>query len=281
MRGSSRSHNQHSRGVDRASPVPLWAQLHRQLRRRIAGNEFSTGFPSEQVLQTQYGVSRYTVRQALRQLRDDGLITAQRGRGTRVVGEPELEQPLGAIYSLFNSVEANGHEQRSLTLCLDERADGVIAAALGLEESTPLLHLARLRLASEEPLAVDRAWLPAHLGRPLLDVDFRHTSLYREFRQRCGVRVPIGREQITAVAPSPAERELLAMPGDAGAFRIRRLGYTRDGGTAVEYRSTLVRGDRFTFCADWSPHEDYRVSIVEAGGGRTSVGEPERSTSSA
>lgn len=266
--------------MDRASPVPLWAQLHRQLRRRIAGDEFSTGFPTEQVLQAQYGVSRYTVRQALRQLRDDGLITAQRGRGTRVVGEPALEQPLGAIYSLFNSVEANGHEQRSLTLCLDERADGVIAAQLGVEESTPLLHLARLRLSSDEPLAVDRAWLPARLARPLLDVDFHHTSLYRELRQRCGVRVPIGREQITAVAPTAAERELLAISSDTGAFRIRRLGYCPAGGNAVEFRSTLVRGDRFTFCADWSPHENHRIDIIEGTGGRTTLWEADRAPTS-
>lgn len=248
--------------MDRASPVPLWAQVHRQLGRRIAAEEFRAGFPSEQELQTQYGVSRYTVRQALRQLREDGVITAQRGRGTRVVGEAGLEQPLGALYSLFNSVEASGYEQRSLTLRLQEQADGVIAARLEREESTPLLHLARLRLAADEPLAVDRVWLPADLARPLLGVDFHHTSLYRELRQRCGLRVTAGEEQITAVMPSQAERDLLAAPPGAGAFRIHRLGYTSTDRRPVEYRSTLVRGDRFTFSAHWSPHEDYRISIA-------------------
>ena len=190
------------------------------------------------------------------------MITAQRGRGTRVVGEVELEQPLGALYSLFNSVEAGGHEQRSVTLRLDEQADGVIAAQLGREESTPLLHLARLRLAADEPLAVDRVWLPADLARPLLGVDFHHTSLYRELRQQCGLRVTAGQEQITAVMPSQAERDLLAAPLDAGAFRIHRLGYAGTQGRPVEYRSTLVRGDRFTFSARWSPHEEYRISIA-------------------
>ncbi|MHA6799345.1 GntR family transcriptional regulator [Bounagaea algeriensis] len=236
--------------------------MHRQLGRRIAAEEFRAGLPSEQELQTQYGVSRHTVRQALRQLRAEGVITAQRGRGTRVVGEPGLEQPLGALYSLFNSVEDSGHEQRSVTLRLEEQADGVIAAQLGREESTPLLHVARLRLAAEEPLAVDRVWLPADLARPLLDVDFRHTSLYRELRQRCGLRVTAGDEQITAVMPSSAEREVLAVPDGAGAFRIHRFGCTSTHDHPIEYRSTLVRGDRFSFRAHWSPHEEYRISIA-------------------
>lgn len=278
MSSSSGFHSQHVRGVDRTSPVPLWAQVHRQLGRRIAADEFVVEFPSEQELQTQYGVSRYTVRQALRQLRDEGVITAQRGRGTRVVGEPRLEQPLGALYSLFDSVEASGHEQRSLTLRFDEHADGVIAARLALEESTPLLHMTRLRLSSNEPLAVDRVWLPAALTRPLLDVDFQHTSLYQELRRRCGLRVTAGHEQITAVMPTPAERELLAIPPDAGAFRIYRLGYAGTEGRPIEYRDTLVRGDRFTFSADWSPHEDFRISITTPQLRRAPVSRPRSSS---
>ena len=63
---------------------------------------------------------------------------------------------------------------------LDVRADGVIAPRLGLEESTPLVYLERLRLLDGEPLALDRVWLPASIGEPLLGVDFRRTGVYDE-----------------------------------------------------------------------------------------------------
>ena len=61
---------------------------------------------------------------------------------------------------------------------LDVRADGVAAARLGLEEPTPLVYLERLRLAADEPLAVDRVWLPERLAAALLEVDFSRTALY-------------------------------------------------------------------------------------------------------
>ena len=109
-----------------------------------------TSSPGELPLVQQYGVSRHTVREALRQLRAEGTVTAARGRQPRL-GPVEITQPIGALASLFSVVEQQGLEQRSLVRRLDVRADGVIATRLGLDGSTPLLHLERLRLAGGAP----------------------------------------------------------------------------------------------------------------------------------
>ena len=109
---------------------------------------------------------------------------------------------MSALYSLFRSVEAAGQRQRSVVRRLEVTADGVVAAEIGLEESTPLLYLERLRLADEQPLALDRVWLPAAIAEPLLAVDFSHTSLHGELAARCGVRVDAGQERVRAVVPS-------------------------------------------------------------------------------
>ena len=93
--------------------------------------------------------------------------------------------------------------QRSVVRALDVRADGVVASRLGLEESTPLLRLDRLRLAGDEPLALDTVWLPAEIAEPLLEVDFTRTALYTELAARCGVRVTGGRERVRAVVARP------------------------------------------------------------------------------
>lgn len=124
---------------------------------------------------TSTGVSRHTVREALRRLRAEGTVIAGRGRSPRLAGPVEITQPIGALYSLFSSVEATGQVQRSIVRTLDVRADGVVSVRMGREESTPLVYLERLRLADEQPLAVDRVWLPAELATPLLDVDITHT----------------------------------------------------------------------------------------------------------
>jgi len=110
----------------------------------------------------------------------DGVVVAERGRQPRVAPPPEIQQPMGALYSLFASVEAAGLAQHSIVRRFDTRADAVVADRLCLDASTPLVYLERLRLAGDEPLALDRVWLPAALAAPLLGADFTHTSLYAE-----------------------------------------------------------------------------------------------------
>jgi GntR family transcriptional regulator len=256
-----------ARLVDRGSALPLWAQVHADLRRRLDAGEFTDAFPGEHALVAEYEVSRHTIREALRRLRADGIVIAERGRPPRVAGAVEIIQPVGALYSLFASVEAAGQHQRSVVRILDIRADGVVAVRLGLEESTPLLHLERLRLADEEPLAVDRVWLPAQLAAPLLHVDFTHTAFYDELANRCGIRPTGGQETIRAVVPTSAERLLLDLPEGVAAFAIDRV--TRHRGRSIEWRHTLVRGDRFAVVAAFSGRTGYHLDVAGAPAGVT------------
>ena len=245
--------------LDRQSPLPLWAQVDADLRRRLDAGEFAASFPGESALVAQYAISRQTVREALRRLRAEGLVTAERGRAPRLAQRPQFTQPLGALYSLFSSVEARGLEQRSRVRRLDVVADGVVAARLGLEESTALLYLERLRLAGGQPLALDRVWLPAAATRHLLDADFSHTSLYEELAARCGIRLSGGQEQIRAVTGTAAERRVLLAEPSVALLAIDRLACSN--GTPMEWRQTLVRGDRFTVTAAFSPSAGSYVAL--------------------
>ena len=234
--------------------------MHADLVRRVRAGEFDTAFPGELALVTEYGVSRHTVREALRRLRADGLVLAERGRAPRLAPPAQIDQPVGALYSLFASVEAAGLVQRSEVRVLDRRSDGVVAARLGLDGSAPLVHLERLRLAGGEPLALDRVWLPYDLAAPLLEADFTRTALYDELAERAGVRLTGGEEQIRAVLPGPRDRELLECGTDVAAFAIDRVG--RCGDRTVEWRQSLVRGDRFTLSAAFTADSGYRLSTA-------------------
>ena len=243
--------------------MPLWAQLRDELRRRLAGGAFKEKFPGELALVDEYAVSRHTVRSALRELRAEGLVIAERGRRPRLAGYPPIAQPLGTLYSLFAAVEAAGLRQRSVLRAREVCADGVIADRLRLEASTPLFRLERLRLAGGEPLAIDTVWLPAVTASALLDVDFTHTALYDELASRAGVRIESGRETIRAVAPTKAQQRLLTIPATVGALAIDRLGYA--DGQPFEWRHTLIRGDRFSLIADFSPRISYQMDSLYLG----------------
>ena len=249
--------------LDRADPLPLWAQLAGDLRRRAGSGEFSGRLPGEAELVEQYRVSRHTVREALRRLRAEGLLVAERGRGSYLTSG-RFSQPLGAAYSLFRSIEAHGVEQRSEVLRLEQVRDPGVCRQLGLPATAALVLLERRRLAAGEPLALDAAWLPADLAAPLLTVDFTRSALYDQLYQRCGVRIDGGEEQIVPVVPSREQRRLLGVGPGVAAFSLTRTATA--AGRPVEWRHTLVRGDRYSFLATWSPTRAYRLDLVAAPG---------------
>ena len=236
--------------LDRQSPLPLWAQLEEDLRRRIDQGEFSSGqFPTDLELTKTYGVSRHTVREAIRHLNRTGLLRRERGRGT-VINQSEFEQSLGTLYSLFESIESTGAVQRSEVLELGETVDPAAAAQLGVDADTTLTLLARVRFADDEPLAVDRAWLPLR-DTPLTSIDWSRTALYDELRG-AGLPAPTqGWERLTPLVPSADDRRLLGLGSSDAAFFLERLGLDADG-TPVEWRTTIIRGDRYRFVSDWS-----------------------------
>jgi len=234
--------------LDRTSSVPLWAQLHDDLYRRLSRGEFDLAFPGELELVAEYAVSRHTVREALRRLRERGLLDTMRGRGTQV--RRNIEQPLGTLYSLFREVEARGMVQASVVLTQALVTDTDAAARLGLAPDAELFHLERVRLADGEPLAYDRVWLPGPLAHDLLEANFTRAALYDELARATGIVLTDGTERISAIVPSRRVRGLLGCPPDVACLRVRRLG--RRAGAVVEVRDTIVRGDRYSVVAGWS-----------------------------
>lgn len=230
--------------LDRSSPMPLWAQLEATLKQRLDSGEFNERFPTDGELVEEYGVSRHTVREAIRHLNKRGILRRERGRGT-VVNHTEFEQPLGALYSLFESIESSGVEQRSKVLVLEERTDEKVAVELGLPSDAPLLFLERVRFAGDEALAIDRAWLPMEVAGPIMASNFEHTALYDELERCCGLRPDAGWERIAPMLPKPAERTLLQMRRGEAAFFLERL--STANGRPIEWRTTTIRGDRYHF----------------------------------
>jgi len=234
--------------LDRKSPVPLWSQLLDDLRRRVGEGDFEDRFPSELELVEEYGVSRNTVREVLRRLRDEGTVVA--GRGRRPQLNREIRQPLGAFYSLYESIEAAGLHQRSVVRRFEVRTDAAASRKLEVPTATPLVVLERIRFGGDEPLALDTVYLPGDLARPLLGAELATTSLYQLLAERTGVRLTDGEEVLRAVEPTDTDRRDLELPEGVALLAIERLG--RMGGRAVEWRHTLVRGDRFSLVASFS-----------------------------
>ena len=235
--------------LDRNVSQPLWAQLEHELRRRMELGHFTDRFPTDRELMEIYGVSRHTARHAVSQLGADGILRRSRGIGTSV--DPRtFERSLGALYSLFQVVEESGVPQHSEVRTLARVRDADAAVRLGRRPDTELVYIDRVRFAGDEPLALDRIWLPSEIAEPLLDADFTRTSLYNELERTIGKRPNEGWERIHPSIPTLDERTCLELDEGEAVFSVERLG--THNGEPLEWRVTTIRGDRFTFVADWT-----------------------------
>lgn len=247
--------------LDREGPVPLWAQLESELRRRMDLGHFAERFPTDRELMEIYTVSRHTARHAVGQLGADGIVRHARGIGTSV-DRRTFERSLGSLYSLFQVVEESGVPQHSEVRALARVREPEAAEQLGLAPEAELVFIDRIRFAGLEPLAIDRIWLPATIADAILDADFTHTSLYNELERTIGKRPNEGWERIHPAIPDADERAALQLADGEAVFSIERLGTFN--GDPLEWRVTTIRGDRFTFVADWTAGQrnELRLQMV-------------------
>jgi GntR family transcriptional regulator len=237
--------------LDSDDPTPLWAQLAGDLRRRLGSGDFDERFPTEAELVAEFGVSRATVREAIRRLRGEGLVDARRGSGTFVVRR-QLDAPILGTSGLAQAITAAGLVQASKVLRIEEGPAGeVVAWALGTESHEAVLWVERLRYADGQPLALDRSALGLDEGerRSFAGADLEQGSLYDLLEVRCGLRVTGGREWLRAVTCSQAERRLLKPGVGEGVFEVERIAYS--GNRPVEWRRSLVRGRGYVLGASW------------------------------
>ena len=221
------------RPLDRASPLPLWAQLAAELRERIAAGEFDQRFPTDEELVHDYEVSRQTVREAVRHLGDAGIVERQRGRGSFLRRPSSLEQPLRALYSLARSITEQGLRGAFACPRSETVVDAEAASRLRLPPGAALTYLERLRFAGDEPLAPDRSWLPAEIGEQLDAAELERGALHAMIAARTGFRVTGGHERISAAVPDDSDAPPPQPPGPGSGARDRPRGRRRGASRRV------------------------------------------------
>lgn len=227
--------------VSVAGGRPLWKAVSADLLKAVQSGAFDSGFPGELELAQQYGVSRGTIRAALKPLRDAGHITAHPGQRPRVVAGRSTAY--GPIYSLLASIRESGMKHSSVVLEQHNVQDPAVAARLSLDAQAELFHLSRVRLADGEPIGLDEVWLPADMTRELLEVDFTDTALYSALDRRCGIVLDGGTEQLTAIAASHLQAGHLGCSEGTPLLLIERTGCHR--ARTLEFRRSFVLGERF------------------------------------
>ena len=221
--------------LDHSSPVPLYYQAAGVLEEAIEDGRLPRGskLESELDLAVQLGISRPTMRAALKQLVDKGLLIRRRGIGTTVAPRP-IRRAV-ALTSLYDDLKGSGREPRTRVLAFEETlCPPEIAEQLGLAPTAPVVRFDRLRLAGADPIALMHNVVPAgvlEIGKQ----DLERTGLYDLFRES-GIVPHVATQRVGARKAGDEEAEWLEIePGDP-VLTMTRTAYDTNG-RPIEYGS--------------------------------------------
>jgi GntR family transcriptional regulator len=224
----------------------------KDLRARITSGEYVAGrrLPSQVALAAAYGVSVMTLRQALAELSEDGLVETTHGRGTFVAARP-FEYRLNHLSSFAQDMRRQGKfvTTRVLFAGLVTEAEPEICARLALPSAERPYQLDRVRFVDGLPVVFQRSYLPGSIGRRLQPKSLETESLYDVLRTQLHLDVIRAVETVQAVALPIAEAQALGRSPGTPALLSTRLSLA-DGDRPILFDKAYISGEVVEVFAD-------------------------------
>lgn len=230
--------------------LPLWYQVSQSLRASILGRspDAPLRLPTEEQLAGHYGVSVLTMRQALKELEDEGLITRHRRRGTFI--EPSAQR--GSPVRLLGSVDAIVAQQSGMSTQLLAHGTAPVPVSGELAEHFPDLtevatyHRLRSDEKTGEPTNHAHNFIRPELAERVDLDDLARWPMTKVLRDVVGVRISRITDTVEATLADPETARLLEVPLLSPILHYTGITYGEDG-RALDVARIHYRGDRFSF----------------------------------
>jgi GntR family transcriptional regulator len=228
---------------------PIYLRFARRIEAAIREGIIKPGdaLPSERDIAEMAEISRVTVRKAVQDLVQHGLLVQRHGSGTFVTPKVDrVEQSLSQLTSFTEDMARRGKSVRSVWLdrgIFSPSPDETMVLGLGAGERVARVN--RLRIANDTPLAIERAAMSSHsLPNPeLVDI-----SLYTALEAN-GCRPVRAIQRISAISLDEGDAKLLDVPTGSASLKIERISYLPSG-RVVEFTRSVYRGDAYDFVAE-------------------------------
>jgi GntR family transcriptional regulator len=218
-----------SEGSAQAAPRPLHIQVRETIRRQVkAGNliDESGRLMTEAELGKHFGVSRITIRNAIKPLVDEGMFERERGRGT-FLRSNQPENWVGRLMGFSETIKDVGYQPgaRILLQGMTNRHDAEVRRQL---HERAVWQLKRVRLADDTPIAIEHAFYPPDIGLELEKRDLTSIVMYRVFETEIGFDIKEATQTISASLADANAAKLLGVKPGSPLLSIERLTVNMD-----------------------------------------------------
>ena len=230
---------------------PRYIELADELRSSIMMGEFGKEdqFPTETALCKQFGVSRFTVREALRKLTQEGLISRRRGSGTTMqpasARAGALHQPLSNVGEILQYARDTSINFEKLD---PQEIPAKIAEQIGLvsDDKWFVFHGKRMKPGRKRPIAITVAWINPDLADAVSSIDVTATTIFGQLQSSADIEITKITQDIQAIPASEHfARDLGIEKGDP-ILRILRC-YFDQNDRLFEISANYHPGERFAY----------------------------------
>ncbi len=238
--------------LSRNTIEPLYYQIRENIRSMITGNAYppNSMIPTEAELCTIYGVSRITVRRAILDLVNEGLLTRGKGKGTFVSETYGLTSMNGVQGFSQELMGLNMRPSAQLLSCKIRTADPALRRALDLEEGDKVVTISRLRLVNHEPCMVEVMNFPYALV-PGIEKEDLSQSIYHLLKGKYNQEVVRAKDILEPIIIGEYESQLLQLGDLTAGMRSNRIGYDAKQ-RPIEYSTHIIHGKKCTLVFDRS-----------------------------
>lgn len=225
----------------------MYYQLEEQIQQMIDSGQLkpSNILPSERELSDTYKISRMTVRQAIINLVNKGYLYRLKGKGT-FVSEMKLEQDLRRLTSFTEDMTLRGLNPGSKLLkftIIEPSSD--IKSKLHLDVNEQVFQIQRIRLANDQPIALETTYIPEKLV-PDLNEEILNTSIYQYIEKTLQFSIGHATQIIESSKANDLEIFHLQLEQGDPVLLIERQTFLENG-TPLEIVNSTYRSDKYKF----------------------------------
>jgi len=228
--------------------LPYYLQIYNELCGRIISQMYLPGqlIPSENELADEFGVTRATIRNAIKKLQDEGFAYTEKGKGS-YVNSPKIEQSLFKFYS-FGRDYSKFNIQSVLVKIIDT-IDEDVQKIFGLSSKDQIKQIVRVRKIDNSPVIIETSYIPTNYVPGIEKFDLENLSIYDLLEQNYGFHILKAKEYLDTCIADNYYSKLLEIPSGKPVFVTERTTYNTDQ-RPIEFRKSIIRSDKFRFSVE-------------------------------